>query len=217
MNSQRLSLVLNVVLLVAVIFLYLKVFSGSNNSNGGSSDTAKEDKYDSTKVNQIQTEDGKLRIAFINVDSLNANYEYLKEADESFKKMQQEAENKMRARQQAAQKRAQEIEKDYELMTMSQQKAAQAEMQKMQKDLARAEEEIFGPLQQKFNAEKNKIDRAVKNYVREYCVKENIDFVLGDMQAINFLIYANPAMDITDVIIDGLNEEYKATQAEVQP
>jgi outer membrane protein len=90
-------------------------------------------------------------------------------------------------------------------------------MQKMQKDLARAEEEIFGPLQQKFNAEKNKIDRAVKNYVREYCVKENIDFVLGDMQAINFLIYANPAMDITDVIIDGLNEEYKATQAEVQP
>jgi hypothetical protein len=48
-------------------------------------------------------------------------------------------------------------------------------------------------------------------------VKENIDFVLGDMQAINFLIYANPAMDITDVIIDGLNEEYKATQAEVQP
>lgn len=217
MNSQRLSLLLNVVLLVAVIFLYLKVFSGNSGNNNSSSENTNEEKYDSTKVNFTQKEDGKLRIAFINVDSLNANYEYLKDADADFKKMQQDAEAKMRARQQAAQKRAQEIEKDYNFMTMSQQKAAQAEMQDMQKKLALAEEEIFGPLQQKFNAEKSKIDKAVKNYVREYCVKENIDFVLGDMQAINFLIYANPAMDITEVIIDGLNEEYKTTQGEVQP
>jgi len=63
-------------------------------------------------------------------------------------------------------------------------------------------------MQDKFTVRKNEIDRTVKNYLREYCVKNNIDFILGQMSAVNFLMYSNPSMDITEEIIAGLNAEY---------
>lgn len=212
MNSQKLSLTLNVVLLIAVLYLFFKVSSLSSAVSGHHGETSvnsgNNPKDTGVKVNRVHEEDGQLVIRYVDIDSLNSQYELLKDAEKEFQALNKQAEAQYKGKIQAAQKRAQEIEKEFQFMTLSQQKAAQEEMARMEKDIQMSEQRIFGPVQDKFTVRKNEIDRTVKNYLREYCVKNNIDFILGQMSAVNFLMYSNPSMDITEEIIAGLNTEY---------
>jgi hypothetical protein len=69
---KNLSLILNAVLAIAVIVLFVKVFSGNANSTTGKAIFSND---------SIAT--GKLPIAYINVDSLLLNYQFAKESNES--------------------------------------------------------------------------------------------------------------------------------------
>lgn len=218
MNTQKLSLGLNLVLLVAVVVLFIKVFGGSSetkteNHETGTNETVNNNEGDSSvKVNTVHKEDGVLTFAFVNVDSLNSGYTLLKDAEVEFQALTKQGEAQMKAKVNAFQQRGRELEKDFPIMTLSQQKAAQEEMQKMEKDLQTAEERIFGPIQEKFAKQKADIDRTLRNFLRELCIRKNIDFVLGDISQVNLLLYANPAMDITQEVLDGLNKEYEETK-----
>jgi len=71
-SMKNLSLILNAVLAIAVIFLFVKVFS--NNPKAPS---------DRAIFTKDSVNPGKLPIAYVNVDSLLLNYQFAKEANES--------------------------------------------------------------------------------------------------------------------------------------
>lgn len=77
---KNLSLILNAVLAIAVIVLFVKVFSNNPKSPSEKSFF----KNDSLNA-------GLLPIAYINVDSLLLNYQFAKEANESLIKKQEDS------------------------------------------------------------------------------------------------------------------------------
>ena len=77
---KNLSLILNVVLTVAVIVLFVKVFS-PNSATG-----AKNTVYSNDSVSV-----GRLPIAYVNIDSLLLNYQFAMDANESLIKKQEDS------------------------------------------------------------------------------------------------------------------------------
>ena len=78
---KNLSLIFNGILAVAVIALFITVFSNKGESQGG---VVKAFTKESVKA-------GKLPIAYINVDSLLSNYQFAKDANESLIKKQEDS------------------------------------------------------------------------------------------------------------------------------
>ena len=62
-------------------------------------------------------------------------------------------------------------------------------------------------------SENTKLLNAIFAYVREYnAANQQFDIILRKTFNDSPTLYLNPAMDITDEIVNGLNEEYKSVK-----
>lgn len=68
-------------------------------------------------------------------------------------------------------------------------------------------------LQQAFNTEIDSAVSKMKDYVKNYGQQNGYTFIFGTSDNTNSIMYGDDAMDITDAIIEGLNEGYKKPEA----
>ena len=72
------------------------------------------------------------------------------------------------------------------------------------------EQELSAKILERQMTENTKLLNAIFAYVREYnAANQQFDIILRKTFNDSPTLYLNPAMDITDEIVNGLNEEYK--------
>lgn len=197
---KNLSLVLNIVLLVAVIVLYVLYFS-------------------SKKTGQLasvaDSVAGSSKIAFILTDSVLDNYDYLKTSkdvlEEKSKKLQQEYRN----RAMGLQSEITAYQRTRNSLTLGQDQAMQEDLGKKQQNLQMYEQ----TLSQQLMGEEQKLmkelyDRLTK-YCKEYGEQSGLQVILKYDQASDVL-YGSGGLDITKVVIAGLNEAYQSEKSGVK-
>lgn len=67
-------------------------------------------------------------------------------------------------------------------------------------------------LQQAFDQEIDSVIQEVKAYVVKYGQTNNYDFIFGTSDATNTVMFADKAKDISEAILEQLNQDYKANQ-----
>ncbi len=194
--------VVSFVLLLAVSYLFV---TGNVFSSG---DKSVESKLES------QGEKG-LRIAYINTDSLAEKYKLNKELvtklEEKAKLMEADLAQKTRVFQE-------------NIAVLQQQAASLNEQQLMaaQQDLQRSEQQLMADQEQKSQElmlEKQQIDKLIKedldsvlsNVKKEY----SLDFILS-LDPASILLSANEEYDITDIVIERLNENYTTAKEKME-
>lgn len=197
-KDKRVGILLaaNIVMAAAIVFLFVLIFSSGDSS----------DKVDYTP----KTLERELRLAFINSDSLWANYEFVvaKKAELTL------LEGKYQSQYDYLRKK---FEDDYQAyikkgsagqLTLAQQKEAEAKLGEQQKQLMSLDEELSA----KFVEDKTIINQmlldTILNYIHRYNQVTGYDFIL-EYSKISGLLYANDSLDITQNIINGLNFEYQ--------
>ena len=86
----------------------------------------------------------------------------------------------------------------------------EAELKARAEKMQTLEQDLMARIAEKQAAETAKIMNAIYAFVREYnLANQQFDIVLTKSAS----LYANPGMDITNEIVDGLNEEYKTVKA----
>lgn len=196
---KNLSLALNGVLLVAVAVLYYLHFSTSGSVGG------------STKGG-VLLQDAK--IAFINSDSVLKHYEYLtinrKELEAKGARMEQD----FRDRAQSLQNDVTTYQRTVNNMTFGQAKAAEEELTKKQQNLQLYQQS----LSQELAIEEGKLNKELYDritaFLKEYGQQNNLQVVLK-YDPTSDVLYGGETLDITQVVIDGLNTAYKNEKAGV--
>ncbi len=154
--------------------------------------------------------DGGLTIAYVDTDTLLANYQYAKDLEKELLafKNQQEAYGKQQV--EKFQNDYQNYLKNGSSMTLSQQQAKEAELKQRAEKMASLEQELAAKVMERQINENTKLLNAIFAFVREYN-KDNqkFDIILRKTFENSPTLYMNPGMDITQEILDGLNEEYK--------
>lgn len=188
---KNLSLILNAVLLVAVGVLFYFHFAGTKPaaSTGESGFT------------------GELKVAFINSDSVLKHYDYLetnkKVLEEKTKKLEQEYRNRAIG----LQNEITSYQRNVSSMTMGQVKAVEEDLGKKQQNLQLYQQSLG----QQLAEEEGKLNKELYDRITAFCKKygtENGYQIVLKFDPSSDVLFAGEALNISDAVTKGLNEEY---------
>lgn len=152
-----------------------------------------------------------LNIRYIDLDSINANYNLVKDFNEINLRALNKLESAQRTKQQELQKRATEIENKALNNGYISQSTYEADLQRFQQQQREAET-YLGRLQEQ--AQQDAYDQSValqdslNNFIAEYVKTHPYDAILYKAAG----AYFNPELDITKEVVEGLNARYKKVE-----
>lgn len=152
------------------------------------------------------------KIAYVNIDSLEANYELLKTKREQFKARQEQMEGELEHSYQQMQNDAANLQKKYEAnqLTQSEGEAAQKRLMQMKQSLETRKQALTEQLmkeQETFNKDlKTRLDA----YLEEYNKNKHFDYILSYSASGSSILYANKQLDITKDVVAGMNASAKS-------
>jgi len=150
------------------------------------------------------------RIAYVNIDTLEAHYEYLKNKKDQFKKRQQDVDEEL-------QRSAQQLQNDYVTMqkkaqanTLSQTdyEAGTKRLSQMQQSLETRKQVLTEQLlkeQDEFNKD---LQKRLDKFLETYNQDKHYDYILSYSQG-GSILYTNKQLDITADVVKGMNAEAK--------
>ncbi|RYE24502.1 MAG: OmpH family outer membrane protein [Sphingobacteriales bacterium] len=189
---KNLSLALSAIALVGVIVLFGMQMSGNKGMSSGKS--------------SVTPPSGSVKIAYVNIDTLEANYTYLKTKRDEFMERQQSmnAELERSFRQYEADR--DNFQRKYQAGTVT-----QAEAEATAKRLGQMEQSLYARKESmaqtliKEQDEFNKnLQKELEAYLEEYNKDKSYDYILSYSQS-GSILYKNAALNITKDVIDGMN------------
>lgn len=200
---KKVSLVLDIVLVLAVAALFVLFFTYNPFA-----DKASENSAASTEIAQ------KGDIVYIQIDTLINQYDM-------FNDLRSELEGKATAIQNDLNKKSRSFEndvKDFEdkiskgLLTRSQAESQQASLQNRQQELQNYSNQKQMEMQEEEAVMINKVMDAVKTFVTKYNKSHQYALIITTSATTNTILEGNAGLDITQDVLTGLNEEYIKTR-----
>jgi outer membrane protein len=191
---KNISLILNVVLLVAVAVLYFLHFSGGKSgavSLSGSGTIPKD-----------------IKIAYIKSDTVLKYYDYFKVNRDQLEAKTKKMETEFRNRALGLQNEIASYQRNVGSMTLSQVRSTEEDLGKKQQNLQMYEQS----LQQQLMEEQTKLIRdlyeRITTFLKKYGAENELQVVLK-FDANSDVLFGGEALDITQDVIKGLNDTYQ--------
>jgi len=197
---RNISTYLSIIALVAVGFLYYLHFTQEKKSALHSS------KPENRGGNDF-------RIAYFDIDSLQEKYEYFKDVSGQMKEKEASLTTQMDALQNSYQKRLKELQQKGPTMTQAEGEAAQREVAQMQQKFQQRQMTMEQDLKKHQVDLMTDVRNKIENYLKEYNKEKGYAFILSFEPGF-MLYYRDPMYDITNDVINGLNEQYKTEKKE---
>lgn len=193
-NCQMAHWIVEGVLAAAVIALFILHFAGNKKP----------------AVVQKPVEKGNGEVVYINIDSINANYELVSILTDSIDAEKQKQAVVFQNRQKALEQKAANFEKNYSSGSLTPQQAQyaqqslQEESTRLQNDYAQAVES----LEMRYQAALQQIADSLNAAANRVNTSYNASYIFT-YQTGGQLLYADPAHDITVEVLDELNKSFK--------
>lgn len=198
---KQLSLVLNLILLAAVAVLYYLHFSvrphqcaQANNKGGFSKDSL-------GAQHPV--------IAYVELDSLNNNLNYIKDRkkllEDEQKRYNNEYENSIRALQSERDQFIKRGNAITQLESDNFQKSFRAKVEEVE----RLKQERNQTLVDRSARMMEDIQTQIRKFMKEYNRNKNYQYVLATGTGLDYMFYRDSALNITPEVIKGLNEQLK--------
>src|SRR5690554_1838544 len=189
------------VLAVAVIVLFILHFNSNTSSNEES------DKNLSVLLNDSTIA---LPIAFVNVDSLLVNYNFASDLNESLLRKEESTRATLNQRENQINSAAQEFERKLRNNAFLSQERAQQEQERIMK-MNQEYQQLAERLSQEFLIEQQRLNLQMEDTIKvrleEFNRERNYEIIFSNIST-STLIYAKDKYDITDEVVQFLNNKY---------
>jgi outer membrane protein len=195
---NRTSTILSGIALLGVIILFILHFTAKRSTTTTAA---------SRSANTASATGG-ARVAYVDIDSFEANYKSLKAKKAEFA-AQEEAMNA------ELQRSAQQFQADYAALqrkaqagTLSQAEgeAAGKRLAQMEQTLKTREQAMNTQFKTKLDAFNDDLHRQMDEFLKDYTREHNFDYVLSYTRSTPIILYGNDAFNITEDVIKGMNE-----------
>jgi outer membrane protein len=193
---KNLSLVLNIVLVLAVGYLFIAHFSGKKGDESGSGQIS-------------QGVPGEMHVAYIQIDSLLVSYNLYNELREQFNDNQQRMGAELDQKSIKLQRDAADLQQKMEnrLITQRQAEAKQKELMDAQQNLLLLRDQLTQKLAMSEQIMNKQVYDSVYSYLNDLNAQRKYNIIFSTTQGGSILM-ADSLMDITAEVIKGLNERY---------
>lgn len=158
--------------------------------------------------------EGGLKIAYVDTDTIMAKYQYAIDLNEELLAYKDQQEKYYQQQVTAFQTDYNNYLQTGASLTLTQQQTKEAELKQRAEKMSTLEQELMAKVAERQLSENTKLLNAIFAFIREYnAANQQFDLILRKSFNDTPVLYANPAMDITEEILAGLNEEYKQVKA----
>ncbi|MFM7177448.1 MAG: OmpH family outer membrane protein [Bacteroidota bacterium] len=185
---KNLSLYLNIILLLAVGFLYYKVYSNQGSTPLPSKGTAMRGDA----------------IVFVNSDSLLKNFDYYNELLEDLQAQEDSVDMLLKSRSKSLEVEFEAYQSKAASMSPEQRAAIEEGMMGKQQELMRLKDVMVDKLQSQESAMGDSVHARLVGVLKELNKSNNFFYVLG-YQRNNGILFANDSLDITKQVLEVLN------------
>lgn len=185
---KNISLLVNLVLAIAVAFLYYKV-------------------YDKTETKTIaHTVPADAPIVFVNSDSLLDHYDFFNELKVKMEHKQDSIDALLKGKARELDNEIQLYQKQAIGMTDMEKQVTEEKLMQKQQGLVQMKQDLMGVLSDEEAILNDSIHTNLINYLQEYNKSKNYNYILGYQKGGGILL-ANESLDITREVIEGLNKK----------
>ena len=148
------------------------------------------------------------RIGYFDMDTLEAHYDYFKDAQTSAKAKESAMNTELTDLEGKYQKKIQEWRQKGNSMTQAESEQAQQEYQAMQQTLQNRKDALQQELYKKTEDMRTSIRKTIEEYVKDYNKQRTYAFIFAYDPG-SYIYYRDTIYNITYDLLDGLNAAYK--------
>lgn len=209
--TNRILLALNALLLVAVAFLFYKVFSSPATSEPAEAPVAAKE----AKVNPADTAKAPILAAgsgegiyYVNTDTLLARYKVFKTQKAALESKSKRIEGEISRRAQSLQADQQREMQKLQAGQMNEAQAQEADARLRQRaaELERYRDEQTNALVDEERKQSEKLNKTIQDFLKGFAGRRGYKYVLGYTTG-GGILFANDSLDITDAVVAGLNSK----------
>lgn len=147
------------------------------------------------------------RIAYVDLDSVEAHYEYFKEKKAELEKRQQAIDNELKANLRSLQNEAADFQRraNNNQLTQSEGEAAQRSLMQKQQQLEVKRQNLsqqYMEQEAKFNED---LQKRLDDFLKKFNADKKYDFIFSYRDGASNILFKNESLDITEAVIEGLN------------
>ena len=199
---KNLSLVLNVVLLVAVGVLYYLHFSGKTPSNSKPVMAA--------VPKPAITGNGQVAIAYVELDSLNENISYIKTKRKELEAEQRSIETEWENGYRGLEAKKDNFLKKGNAITQEMAQEFQGQLLQEQQQIDEKKQNLSQRLNEKSYKFMDDIQKKLKDFLAEYNSLRNFTYIFTTGTGLDYMVYKDSSLNITADVIAGMNEKMSA-------
>ena len=198
-------IILNVILLMAVGFLFYVYFDSAKSSTKLQNKTEQKDPIDSLSQSSC-------RIAYFEMDSVAANFEKAKEMQGELEKKEEKMNSEMNRLQNLYQQKYINFQQHGATMTSSQLDAARNELGQLDQTI----KDTKASMDQDYKTYYVQTQQEILSMIRKFCLEYNKDkrYTIIISNEPGLVFYKDSTMDITKDLLYGLNKMYGKKKSE---
>ena len=162
-------------------------------------------------IEQKKTTPDHFRIAYFDLDTLQANYDYFKEAQAVLKGKENDMNMQLSSLSRSYQKKVDAWRQKGNNMTQAEAEQAQQEYTADQQSFQAQKQQQESELYKSSEDYKSKIRKRVEDYLKKFNSQGQYSFIIAYDPG-SFMYYKDTVYNITSALVAGLNAEYAATK-----
>ncbi len=168
-------------------------------------------KGESSFLTSDSTSLGGRKIVYVQVDSLLSKYEYFKEVRKDLESRRYKLDYELTNRGKSLENEIAFFQQKAPTMTMEQGRSVEEQLVKKQQDFVQYREKEAQKLAKEELDRNEELYVQIYDYIDRYNKDNQFEFVLGYSRG-GGILYANKELDVTEKVLNGLNEEYREKQ-----
>ena len=158
--------------------------------------------------------EGSVKIVWVNMDSLLTHYDYYFDLQREMSDMTGKSEKDLQTKGQSLERRVAAFQDKVQkgLMTRSEAQKEQESLQAEQGRFLQLQEQHRQQLLEEEQVRTRKVSEAISEFIKKYNATSGYDFILSGP-----MLYGSPALNVTEEVLKGLNEEYAAQKRNAAP
>lgn len=188
---------------IAIVTLTAFAFIACNNQPKQNDTVASKNETTTTPASDNQ------KVAYVEIDSIMSQYMYWKDVTKIIKAKEANIQRTLAGKQKAIQAAAANFQQNVQAnkYTQVQAQQIQASIQKQAQDADALQQRLGAEYQNEVAKYNKALSDSVHNYLKEYNKDKNFAIILA--KSGDNILYADPAYNITDDVIKGMNQAYK--------
>ena len=197
---KHLSTILNVVLLLAVAFLYFHAFGNKKSSSSATKTLTSSSDAKTPLVAPI---------AYVELDSLNEKILYIKEKRKELEAEQRSIESEWESGYRGLENQKNNFLKKGDAITQQMAEEFQGQLIQQQQRIDQKKQGLTQKLSEKSYKFMDDIQKKLKDFLIDYNKEKNYLYILTTGTGLDYMVYKDTTLNITDEVVRGMNEKLK--------